>query len=193
MRLLSPSFDVVPSGFDESSLHEQEPKKHVVQSAGCKADDVAQSIDDGIIIGADTIVVVDDEILGKPVDYADAWRMLKLLSGRSHFVYTGLCVIQRQGGKTIRQLEDYVSTEVVFGLLTDDIIDAYVSTGEPMDKAGAYGIQELGSLLVERISGDYFNVVGLPIYRLSRMLLELGLPVFGEIVDRLRNHQVSPE
>ena len=179
LRLFECDFRVIPSSFDESTVAQWPPDKHVVESAAGKASEVAAGISTGIVIGADTIVVVDDRILGKPADAEDARRMLKLLSGRSHYVYTGLCVIRRSEGQTAAVLRDYVRTEVRFGCLTDEVIDAYVATGEPLDKAGAYGIQERGSVLVEGIVGDYFNVVGLPVYRLSHMLMELGVPIPG--------------
>ena len=179
LRLLGLEFQVVPSDFDESAVAAWPPEGHVVQSASGKAQDVASGLDEAIVIGADTVVVVDDSILGKPTDDQDARRMLRVLSGRSHYVFTGLCVVKRQGGRTIACIEDYVRTEVCFGELSDEVIDAYVGTGEPLDKDGAYGIQERGSVLVEGIVGDYFNVVGLPVYRLSRMLMELGVPLFG--------------
>ena len=172
-------YRVVPSRFDEKTVVSWPPDEHVMESAGGKAADVASGVEEGIVIGADTVVVAGDCILGKPVDMDDARRMLRLLSGRSHFVYTGLAVIKRSGGETIRDLRDYVRTEVRFAELSEQTIDAYVATGEPLDKAGAYGIQERGSLLVEGITGDYFNVVGLPVFRLSRMLAEVGIPVFG--------------
>lgn len=172
-------FQVVPSGFDESIVTPWPPEEHVQESATGKAIEVATRISDGIVIGADTVVVLDQSILGKPANADDARRMLKMLSGRSHYVYTGLCVVERAGDVTTRTLRDFVRTEVCFGELSDSIIDAYVATGDPMDKAGAYGIQEKGSVLVEGIVGDYFNVVGLPVYRLSRMLAELGIPLFG--------------
>lgn len=179
LGLLGVRFTVAPSDFDESGVIQWPPEEHVLQSSTGKAASIACRIPDGIVIGADTIVVVDEAILGKPADAEDARRMLKLLSGRSHYVYTGLCVMKRAGDETVRTLRDYVRTEVRFGDLTDDIIDAYVATMEPLDKAGAYGIQERGSVLVEGIVGDYFNVVGLPIYRLSQMLHELGITLFG--------------
>lgn len=179
LRLIEPDFRVAPSDFEESTVIPWPPDEHVLHSSFGKANDVAARIDDGVVIGADTIVVIDDSILGKPKDVDDARRMLRLLSGRSHYVFTGLCVVERACGRTGRILNDFVRTEVRFGTLTDAVIDAYVATGEPMDKAGAYGIQERGSLLVEGIVGDYFNVVGLPVYRLSRMLAEVGAPLFG--------------
>ena len=179
LGLLGVRFTVAPSDFDESGVIQWPPEEHVLASSTGKAAFIACRIPDGIVIGADTIVVVDEAILGKPADAEDARRMLRLLSGRSHYVYTGLCVMKRAGDETVRTLRDYVRTEVRFGDLADDIIDAYVATMEPLDKAGAYGIQERGSVLVEGIVGDYFNVVGLPIYRLSQMLHELGITLFG--------------
>lgn len=178
LRLLNHDFRVVISDFDESLVAKWPPEMHVVEAASGKAGAVASGIQDGIVVGADTVVVIDDSILGKPADSADARRMLQLLSGRSHYVYSGVCVIQKKNGFETRRLADWVRTEVRFGRLTDEIIDAYIATGEPLDKAGAYGIQERGSVLVEAVVGDYFNVVGLPVYRLSRMLIELGLPLF---------------
>lgn len=179
LRLMGLDFRVMPSDFEESAVVQWPPEEHVLESSMGKAMDVAVDISEGIIIGADTIVVVDDAILGKPENPDDARRMLRLLSGRSHFVYTGLCVCEMVRGMAARCLRDCVRTEVRFGDLSDETIDGYVATGEPLDKAGAYGIQERGSVLVEGIAGDYFNVVGLPVYRLSRMLSELGVPIFG--------------
>jgi len=178
LRVMGLDFRVVPGDFDESVVPQWPPEQHVVESATGKAADIASRIHDGVVIGADTVVVVDSSILGKPVDAEDARRMLRLLSGRSHYVLTGLCVMRRSAGETIRALRDCVRTEVRFGELSDEVIGAYVATGEPLDKAGAYGIQERGSVLVEGIVGDYFNVVGLPVYRLGRMLAEVGIPLF---------------
>lgn len=179
LHLIGLDFKVIPSSFDESSVGECPPEEHVMATASGKALDVSRLLSDGVIIGADTIVAVDDGILGKPQDESDAKRMLMLLSGRSHFVYTGLSVLVLKAGEEIMHLKDYVSTEVIFGYLPEPLIDAYVATGEPMDKAGAYGIQERGSVLVEGIVGDYFNVVGLPVYKLSRMLMSVGVPILG--------------
>ena len=123
-----------------------------------------------IVIGSDTVVVLDGFILGKPVSEADAVRMLTALSGRSHEVCTGVTVCQ---GKTVQSEAEV--TQVTFRALTETEIRQYVATGEPMDKAGSYGIQGYGGLLVSGIQGDYSNVVGLPVCRLGRMLLDFGV------------------
>ena len=126
--------------------------------------------EDDVVIAADTVVCLDDEILGKPANEQDAERMLKALSGRDHRVFTGVTVAR--GG---RVLSDYEETAVHFRPLTEREIAAYIATGEPMDKAGAYGIQGRASLFVRAIEGDYFNVVGLPLCKLGQMLKELGV------------------
>ena len=125
---------------------------------------------DEIVITADTMVFLDDARLGKPTDEADALRMLTALQGRHHTVCTGVTV--RQGDHTVTESEE---TEVIFRPATQRELLAYIATGEPMDKAGAYGIQGKGSLLVEGIRGDFFNVMGLPLLRLSRMLEQFGI------------------
>lgn len=179
LRLLGLTFRVVPCDLDESALPSFPPEKHVVESATMKATDIAARVSEGIVIGADTVVVVNGETLGKPEGIEDARRMLRLLSGRSHYVYTGICVVQRSSGRTVKSLRDYVRTEVRFSKLSDDVINAYIATGEPLDKAGAYGIQERGCVLVEGIVGDYFNVVGLPVRRLSELLAQVGVRILG--------------
>ena len=130
----------------------------------------ADADENAVVIAADTIVCLDDEILGKPSDEEDAERMLKALSGRDHRVFTGVTVAR--GG---RVLSDYEETAVHFRPLSEREIEAYIATGEPMDKAGAYGIQGRASLFVRAIEGDYFNVVGLPLCKLGQMLNELGI------------------
>ncbi len=129
-----------------------------------------------LVLGADTIVVVDGEVLGKPADEDDAARMLRLLSGRQHEVTTAVCLTGMANGESLAAVEDVRSetTQVCFSKLSDDDIQDYINTGEPMDKAGAYGIQGMASRWIPRIEGDYFNVVGLPVALVCRMLVEHG-------------------
>ena len=129
---------------------------------------------DEIVITADTMVFLDEARLGKPADEADALRMLTALQGRRHTVCTGVTV--RQGDRSVTETE---TTEVYFRPASREELLGYIATGEPMDKAGAYGIQGKGSLLVEKINGDYFNVMGLPVLRLSRMLEQFGVHFFA--------------
>ena len=130
--------------------------------------------DEEIVITADTMVFLDDQRLGKPVDEADALRMLTALQGRHHTVCTGVTV--RQGDRILTESE---TTEVYFRPATEAELLAYIATGEPMDKAGSYGVQGKGALLVEKLNGDFFNVMGLPVLRLSRMLAQFGICLLG--------------
>jgi septum formation protein len=157
-------FTVRAADVDESVLEGESPAAYVQRLAAAKAHAVEAAADE-TVLGADTTVVIDGEILAKPADPADARRMLSRLSGRRHEVLTGICL--RNGAATIC---DCVSTSVAFASLTDAEIDEYVASGEPMDKAGAYAIQGLASKFVERIEGDYFNVMGLPVALVYRHL-----------------------
>lgn len=160
-------FSIIGSEVEEIVRDNESPESVVMGLSFEKAIDVAKKVDDGdIIIAADTIVY-SEKILGKPLNKDDAFNMLRSLSGKSHYVYTGFSIIK---AGTNTKVIDYVKTEVVFKELDDDIINKYIETGEPMDKAGAYAIQGYGSILIKSISGDYFNVVGLPISRLSEIL-----------------------
>lgn len=136
-----------------------------VRAAAEQLTELGRMTDDTVILAADTVVALDGQILEKPTDTDDARRMLHALSARRHEVYTGIAAISRG-----RLSVDVQTTKVYFRALTEDMIDAYIATGEPMDKAGSYGIQSRGSLFVERIDGDYFNVVGLPLVRVDEML-----------------------
>jgi septum formation protein len=161
---------------DEEAISAPTPAQLVEALSRAKAQAIARDQGkDAIVIGADTVVVLDGEVLGKPRDKAHAAAMLTALSGRSHRVYTGVTVCQ--GDKVLSQAEE---TAVTFRPLTQEEIGAYIATGEPMDKAGAYGIQGLGALLVEGIQGDYSNVVGLPVHRLGRMLLDFGVDCLAQ-------------
>lgn len=156
---------------DESAFHGRDARDLVETLSREKARWVArQQTPDTLVIGADTVVVLDGAILGKPRDGAEAEAMLAALSGRDHQVFTGVTLCQ--GDRILTQAEE---TQVTFRPLTGQEIRQYVSTGEPMDKAGAYGIQGLGALLVERLEGDYFNVMGLPLCRLGEMLAQFGV------------------
>ena len=156
---------------DESAFHGRDARDLVETLSREKARWVArQQTPDTLVIGADWVVVLAGAILGKPRDWAEAEAMLAALSGRDHQVFTGVTLCQ--GDRILTQAEE---TQVTFRPLTGQEIRQYVSTGEPMDKAGAYGIQGLGGLLVEGIRGDYHNVMGLPICRLGRMLLNFGV------------------
>jgi len=166
------SFTVAPAHVDESVLPGESPEAYAVRVALDKARIAAKRMGEGIVIAADTIVVAGDAILGKPSGHADARRMLLVLSGRRHEVITGLVVVDAATGRSSVRTS---ATKVWFRQLSDREIEAYVATGEPLDKAGAYGIQERGALLVERIEGCYSNVVGLPLSLLGEMLREFGV------------------
>jgi septum formation protein len=179
LELLGWPFEVIPSSVDEEAVP---PGLAPAQLAGWlatrKAEEVADAHPGVFVIGADTIVVLGDQVLGKPVDLDDARRMLRLLSGVSHQVMTGIAV--RRAGPDAVLLSDVVQTEVTFRRLTDNEIEAYLLTGEAMDKAGAYGIQGYASLLVEGVRGDYPNIVGLPVARLAQLLRLVGFRIMGE-------------
>ena len=169
-----PQFEVVPALGEEIASPGLSPAQLVEVLSRQKAEEVAvQAGPDDVVIAADTVVAVDGAVLGKPRDPADAARMLSLLSGRAHTVYTGVTVRRGTFSRTAHE-----ATQVRFRPLTQSEISAYIATGEPMDKAGAYGIQGLGALLVEKINGDFFNVMGLPVLRLSRMLGQFGVRFF---------------
>jgi septum formation protein len=164
-------FSVVPGDINETPFQDEEPIAHVLRLAEGKASEVSSRADGRFFIGADTIVLCDNEIMGKPCDNADASRMLRKLSARVHQVITGFAVLDRKTGKTVSRV---VSTEVTFKPLDDNEISAYVATGCPMDKAGAYAIQGGAAYMVERIDGSYTNVVGLPLCEVVETLREMG-------------------
>jgi len=157
---------VAPAHADESVHDGEAPEDYVMRVAEAKARAVHAQFPDRVVVAADTTVVVDHCILGKPADARDARRMLRLLSGRVHEVMTGVTIVD-PGGRAVTKLE---VTTVEFAPLTDDEIDWYVSSGEPMDKAGAYAIQGLASRYVTRINGSYSNVVGLPVSLVYQLL-----------------------
>lgn len=164
-------FSIAVSDADESSVDASVPPEIYVQElALLKATATAKKVlnrKDSLIISADTVVVYDNKVLGKPKNEAEAIEMLKMLSGKIHQVYTGFCVLRIKDAFTVCKS---VCTKVRFKNLTDEKIARYVATHEPMDKAGAYGIQGLGAMLIDAIQGDYFNVVGLPVSELAETL-----------------------
>lgn len=178
-------FSITPDDSEEISTPGLDPAETVKELARNKASNVAERIrnsgglggEEALVIGADTVVVLSGEILGKPKDEADAERTLRRLSGNRHEVYTGVSVIDTFSG---REVCDHEATVVEFRDISDEEIAAYIRTGEPMDKAGAYGIQNLGALFVKRIEGDYFNVVGLPLCKLGMILKKkFGVRLIG--------------
>ncbi|MDX2502351.1 MAG: Maf family protein [Deltaproteobacteria bacterium] len=161
-------FSVIPSSFDENSVKPSSPDVYVRQLAESKARDISEQYADSWVIGADTIVYIDGNILGKPDSRVEARSMLERLSGKTHHVLTGYCICCHRIG---RLFSDVVKTEVRFKKITAREIDWYINSGEPFDKAGAYGIQGIGTFLVRRINGSYTNVVGLPVCEVMDFLI----------------------
>jgi len=164
-------FEVHPSEFEEKN-EGQLPEELVIHNAIGKAQDIARHYRNSLIIGVDTLVVFQNHIIGKPNDREDAKRILRLLSNTTHKVISGMCVMDSDSKKTISAIEE---TFVTIDRLDEEDIENYVNSGEGEDKAAGYAIQGVGSLFVKKIEGDYFNVVGLPIYRLRQIFKEFGI------------------
>ena len=176
-------FEICPAKGEEMIDPALHPAQLVEELSRQKAVEVFSQTaqPDALVIAADTVVSLEDQVMGKPRGEEEAQEMLRLLSGRIHTVYTGVTICCGR-----HQVTEYESTQVRFRTLTEEEITAYVATGEPMDKAGAYGIQGIGSLLVEGIEGDYFNVVGLPVCRLGRMLRDFGVDALAQCARKER-------
>lgn len=174
LKRLMENFQVIVSNFDEESIEfDGQYNSYVMRLAEGKASSVSKDIkDEAIIIGCDTIVSFNEKILGKPKDANEAFEMLKLLSGNTHQVYSGIAIINSKTGNVHR---DFVCTDVTFDNLSDEQIKKYIEKDEYKDKAGAYGIQGYGGIFVEEIHGCYYNVVGLPLNKLSKMLRDMGV------------------
>ncbi len=172
LALAGLDFTVIPGDVDEIQHDGETPADQVRRLARAKALGIAEGRPEDWVLGADTLVVIDNLVMGKPRDREEAGRMLRLLSGRTHQVLTGYCLVNLAAD--ILHL-DHAVTEVVFETLTEDQINAYLDSGEPQDKAGAYAIQGLGAALVERINGSYTNVVGLPLSQVLGLLRKHGL------------------
>jgi len=167
LKHLGLTFEVIPSKIEEDVKDGEEPCEHVLRLARLKAQEIARDQDSAVIIGADTIVVLGGEILGKPKDEEEAFAMLSQMSGRVHRVFTGFCVLDASDGS---EYSEAVESKVRFKHLTPEEIRGYIKTGEPMDKAGAYAVQGRGSYMIKEIQGSYTNVVGLPLCELVEVL-----------------------
>jgi septum formation protein len=176
------SFSVIPSNFDENSVPLTDPHNYVKILAESKAKEISEIYPESWVIGADTVVVIGGQILGKPLSRSDARAMLRSLSGQKHLVLTGYCICCK--GKN-RFFSETVGTEVLFKNLTDEEIEWYIHTKEPFDKAGAYAIQGLGTFIVKSINGSYTNVVGLPVCEVIEILIKEGVISFES------NHRIS--
>jgi septum formation protein len=160
LAILGLPFSVVPAAIDETPLPHESPEQFVVRAARDKGMEVASRVSHSLVLSADTIVAIDGEILGKPVDEADAMRMLRKLSGRQHVVYTAVCLINQVKKETLEGLD---GTDVWLNVLDDDQIRDYLQRENVLDKAGAYGIQGYAGVHIPKINGNYFNVMGLPL------------------------------
>lgn len=174
LKRLVEEYQVIVSDFDESSVRlGSDCPSYVMELACGKALDVAKDLDEAsLVIGCDTIVAYGDKVLGKPIDREDAYSMLRMLSGERHQVYSGIALVDTATG---RVTQDFAVTEVKFDNLSDDEIWRYIDSEEPMDKAGAYGIQGHGGVFVEEIRGCFYNVVGLPLNKLNKMIKGIGV------------------
>jgi septum formation protein len=173
LRTIAPRFDVVPSEIEEV-LDEGPAPAAVARLALRKARAVAKRVREAVVLGADTVVLVDGAALGKPADAVEARATLRRLRGREHEVITGVAVVDSRSG---REASISVVSRVRMAAYSDATLEAYVATGAPLDKAGAYAIQDLGGTLVERLAGSYTNVVGLPVEETRRLLAEFGVPL----------------
>jgi septum formation protein len=174
LKRLVEKYQILVSDFDESSVKfNNDCAEYVMELACGKALNVAEGLKaESLVIGCDTIVAFDGTVLGKPLDHEDAFAMLKMLSGKKHRVYSGIALVNTSTGQTST---DFAMTEVKFDILSDEVIRGYIASGEPMDKAGAYGIQGRGGVFVEEIHGCYYNVVGLPLNKLNKMIKGIGV------------------
>lgn len=171
LKQLNIKFKSFSVNLDESFRDNETPLQNVLRICKEKMELAKNRVSDGVVITCDTIVVIGDEILGKPVDKKDAFRLLKKLSGKTHIVITAYCIYNYL---TKKQITEYQETKVTFRKLTDEEIIEYIETGSPMDKAGAYGIQDdFGAVFVKRIEGCYYNVVGLPLSKFYHSLLRI--------------------
>jgi septum formation protein len=172
LSLLGKPFIVIPSSIEETPAPNESAYDFVIRMAREKAAEVASRSTQSVILSADTIVTLDNEILGKPTDEVDARRMLRKLSGRAHSVYTAICVVDQVGNRTQEGLD---CTKVWFRKISEDEISDYLQREDVLDKAGAYGIQGYASIYIPRIEGSYYNVMGLPLFMVHEFLCRTSL------------------
>lgn len=183
LKEISDQFEMVPSSIKELLDLGIRPEENARNIARAKAESIAPSFPNCWVIGADTLVTLDDEIFGKPDDEKDAERILKRLSGREHIVVTGICVVGPE-----KSLDKYVVSKIKIKPLTIQEIKDYIATGEPMDKAGAYAIQGKGGFMVRSFSGSKTNIIGLPIDELKLLLKKTRYPLEQKVIDEHPNH-----
>lgn len=189
LRQIGLEFETISPDVDETQFEGEPPLEHVLRLAELKASTVAATRPEGIVLGSDTIVVLGEDILGKPESPEEAVATLSRLSGNTHTVYTGFSLMNAATGE---RMTDYGKALVTFRQLDREEIRAYVATGSPMDKAGAYGIQDdLGAVFIERIEGDYYTIVGLPLTKVYLALRRLRAPSDGASRDELHERSSS--
>jgi len=171
LAILGIPFTVIPASIDEDPLPTEDPEKFAVRVAREKGMEVASRVSHSVVLSADTVVTIDSQILGKPSDVADAARMLKMLSGRCHSVYTAVCLIDQMRNQALEGID---RTEVWFDTLTDETIHECIRRENVMDKAGAYAIQGYAGVFIPRIEGNYFNVMGLPLPLVHKLLCRIS-------------------
>jgi septum formation protein len=175
LKLIDVPFEIVISNYEENNAMKSWPSKIVMTHAKGKVGDVIPRVKSGVIIGADTLVYKDKRIYGKPKDMTDAYRMMKELQGKSHYVYTALALFDTDKKKWVI---DYLRTKVSMRPLTKKEITRYFELINPLDKAGSYAIQEAGSIIIDKIEGCYYNVLGFPMAKLDEMMREIGYSLF---------------
>ncbi|PIS39074.1 MAG: septum formation protein Maf [Candidatus Nealsonbacteria bacterium CG08_land_8_20_14_0_20_43_11] len=173
--LIGNNFEIVVSSYEEDNTLNLSPKDLVLLHSLEKGRDVAKSLTEGIVISADTLVVFENQVLGKPKTPEKAKEMLNKINGRTVEVLTGMAVIDIENKK---ELQNFEIAKIKIKKMSEQEIDGYIKTGEPLDKAGAFAIQGKGAVLIEKIDGDFFNVVGLPLFKLSNLLSQLGISIF---------------
>ncbi|MEJ6950449.1 Maf family protein [Natronospora cellulosivora (SeqCode)] len=175
LKMMGFDFAIIPSHINEDEYLGLNPVEMVKKLAKAKAERVAENLENTVVIAADTIVLIDDIILGKPLNRGEAVSILQKIQGEKHQVFTGFAVCDTE---TKNFIVDYDKTDVFMRSISDEEIMSYVDTGEPMDKAGAYGIQGIGGIFVDKILGSYFTVMGLPIHKLALVLRDFDFKIF---------------